>query len=294
MQMQSAAGHHHHPQYDSMSPLSADDLEAIRCECFADDVAIPAADDATHWTRDDAIAYFESGGIAMPLPAVIPPTRHIPCVSDIQNAHSGGSYNSGVTQVRLISDHGGSLTGTDGGLIAMSSSWDCRICLWRVNALGGLNPLLCELTHDDPRWVYDVAACGFYGGSLGIISTQTGGMVGEPQHLIRHWSGSKMSSCAACRFGQSSLAHTSPPHSISLASWHKACKTQPTSGARDSKMSMRRPHISNSPMATGSLTRERTPPLLQMPCEATWASCPQPEIRQVRGTRGRGGIVSMC
>ena len=183
MQMQIAAIIIH-----NMSPLSADDLEAIRCECFADDVAIPAADDATHWTRDDAIAYFESGGIAMPLPAVIPPTRHIPCVSDIQNAHSGASYDSGVTQVRLISDHGGSLTGMDGGLIAMSSSWDCRICLWRVNALGGLDPLLCELTHDDPRWVYDVAACGFYGGSLGIISTQTGGMVGEPQHLIRHWS----------------------------------------------------------------------------------------------------------
>ena len=50
MQMQIAAIIIH-----NMSPLSADDWRAIRCECFADDVAIPAADDATHWTRDDAI-----------------------------------------------------------------------------------------------------------------------------------------------------------------------------------------------------------------------------------------------
>ena len=41
-------------------PLTLAELEAIRDDCFADDLAIPLG--ATKWSRDDAVQYFESGG----------------------------------------------------------------------------------------------------------------------------------------------------------------------------------------------------------------------------------------
>lgn len=41
-------------------PLSTSELEELRAECFADDMAIP--DEAMSWTRERATAYFESAG----------------------------------------------------------------------------------------------------------------------------------------------------------------------------------------------------------------------------------------
>lgn len=48
-------------------------LEAIRAECFAEDVALPEAAVASTWTEDDARAFFESGGQIMPSKAVASP-----------------------------------------------------------------------------------------------------------------------------------------------------------------------------------------------------------------------------
>jgi len=45
-------------------PLSLAQLEEIRSECFADDLAVPP--DAESWTREEAEAFFESGGQVRP------------------------------------------------------------------------------------------------------------------------------------------------------------------------------------------------------------------------------------
>ena len=193
-------------------PLSLTELEEIRANAFADDIAIPRG--AAYWTEVEALEFFDSGGTAVPKnPANVatgepgaepyqPLFWHSRAESSESLAASAitsveAHKSEQVSRVRVFRDHLGAV-GAPGELLAASGSWDCRVCVWRVGGTDGralTSPsLLCELNPPDNRWVYDVALCGYLRGgasnrpALGLISTHTGGMVGEPENLIRLWS----------------------------------------------------------------------------------------------------------
>jgi hypothetical protein len=186
---------------------------------------VPIPNDATNWTADEAVAFFESGGADVPKGPLLRPAvpikrllvwhNHWLSTSQLEAlavpAHSSVVAHGAeaVTRVRLFHDSDGAVADPD-TLVAISGSWDYRCCLWRVafqrrSPEMGSDPdaivddvtkpeLLCELNPADNRWVYDMAVCGYTAPSPGLppalamISTHTGGMTGEPENLIRLWS----------------------------------------------------------------------------------------------------------
>ena len=130
-------------------------------------------------------------------------------------SHTADAHADKISAVELLYDSEG-VVANPGEIIAASSSWDFGIRLWRVAdhdigaVFSGPAELLGELREKEQgRWVYDIAWCGLLGGGdgggsagpgsrtggaqqssqrrLGLVSTQTGGMVGEPDQLIRLW-----------------------------------------------------------------------------------------------------------
>ena len=178
-------------------------LEELRADCLADDIGIE--DEMLSWSEAEVMAFFESGGVERPFHIVpaqttasnepLPPLIWWKEASQPRSIFSHKvrvkAHSDKISRVRLMHDECGTLGMP--GLVAVSGSWDYTVRLWRVGGTGpgDESPVkLAELNHTDTRWVYDVATCGRVGDegdSIGVISTHTGGMVGEPQHLIRMW-----------------------------------------------------------------------------------------------------------
>ena len=190
-------------------PLSTVALEEMAAEFFAEDLEIPA--EATRWSREEAERYFASGGTDLPhvdtssnhalrqpepQPAWWDARDGAPTLNISESSRFDKAHVDTVSRVCLFRDTAGAVTGCPGEVIAASSSWDCSIRLWRVAdasgaATSGAAASLGELRHSLDRWVYSIACCGYLGGAgagVGLVSTHSGGMVGEPEHLIRLWS----------------------------------------------------------------------------------------------------------
>jgi len=191
-------------------------IAEIQLECMADDV--PPLDEMHSWSETAVTVYFESGGTtrpAEPAPASVassaapPKPRRRPSMpswlaaeqraasqaaSSIEQAH----HSQSVSCVRLWRDEDGSL-GARGQLLAVSGSWDCAVRVWRVaageeageeaaGAAVDAGAALATLAVEGAeRWVYDVMPVSLSGGGLAVVSAQTGGWAGEPQHLLRLW-----------------------------------------------------------------------------------------------------------
>ena len=203
-------------------PLSLSDLQAIAADNFADDLEIPQAA-LTWWSKEDAEQYFSSGGtdmpsrpageagvqkpasstaskIAVPLPPLRPPVWWTtPPTSPAAALRIDDAHAEAISRVQLFYDAEG-VVGAPGEMLAASGSWDYSIRLWRVAdasgaAVASARPL-AELHDEAQRWIYGVGWCGVLGDGasaetprrLGLVSTQTGGMMGEPEQLIRLWS----------------------------------------------------------------------------------------------------------
>ena len=194
--------------------LTLETLEIIRADAFADDVEIPA--EAITWSKADAVAYFESGGVVVPKHAdratLAPSTvGDVPIAASVpskpllwSNTDAFGtlsaafSFNAhadqSVSRVRLFHDIDG-VVAAPGEVVAISGGWDYHVRIWRIcDAAGNLTPSVPEavcVPFGPERWVYDLAVVGLMGGEtrpqLGIISVQTGGMVGDPENVIQLW-----------------------------------------------------------------------------------------------------------
>lgn len=191
-------------------PLSLAELQALAADHFADDLDIPES--ATNWTLQEAENYFSSGGSVVPsqpttvdvsdtpgaqLPYRMPIWWTAQTVPSVRPAafQMPSAHKDTISRVQLFCDAAG-IIGAPGEILAASASWDYSIKIWRLADASGAavattQPLAVLHEPRQERWVYSVAWCGILGptmGALGLVSTQTGGMVGEPEHLIRLWS----------------------------------------------------------------------------------------------------------
>ncbi|KAL1526201.1 hypothetical protein AB1Y20_014927 [Prymnesium parvum] len=179
-------------------------LAQLQAEFYADDLEPPS--DARHWSAAELRQFFESGGEYVPRTVSPPPEElprgthpvdpspaagrqlywdHSPCEllrgSSIENAH-GSSLGQGLTRVRLVPD--------SGTCRVLSSSWDATAKLWRLSKRedeGGVRAHLDCVFQGSERWVYDVAPYWYGEAQLGVATAHTGGMMGEPEQLLRLW-----------------------------------------------------------------------------------------------------------
>lgn len=203
-----------------MAQLTVERLTEIAAASFADDLADEAS---VSWSEAEVVAFFESGGAIRPStlptpPAIrpsklpLPPSSTTPLLgrpplwweratseetvlaSSYLDAHARSET---ISRVRLFHDVEGAV-GEPGDFLALSGGWDCVVRVWRVSRLASSEPAeqLCELKHSDARWVYDLDSVGYIRDgaapsappSLGVLASHTGGMVAEPNQLIRLWS----------------------------------------------------------------------------------------------------------
>ena len=204
-------------------PLTAQELEDIREVAYAEDVDVP--EEALRWTKAEAAAFFESGGMVWPSsssadtlhvpppPLPVMPSRHpwkwrsadaTPML--VGARHEYRAHTTQISKVRLFHDVEG-VVAQPGELLAVSGSWDNAVGMWRICSADGTvlagatdgsggGAGLCN-AFGNSRWVYDVAVGGYMGEvgtrRLAVISTHTGGMVGEPNELICLWGVAKHS-----------------------------------------------------------------------------------------------------
>ncbi len=182
-------------------PLTLSELQDIQAAELADDVEIDLETMAL-WSKDDAEKYFASGGAEKPAPpkyvseaAAPPPSGSFAWwsaadtpISLAANSRIDAAHTDTLSALSLFADTEGVLAEKPGEVLAATGSWDYSCRIWRL----GDSKKLCELNHSQGRWVYSLACCGYLGtGSsrrVGIVSVHTGGMMGEPEHLIRLWS----------------------------------------------------------------------------------------------------------
>ena len=199
-------------------PLSETALAELAASVFAEDVGIPLPE-ALQWSEVEALRYFESGGADRPTSQSESADKSGDVAADTSpqpllawwasggafvtfptTAHIAAATSEKVSRVRLLHDTEG-VVGEAGDLLAFSGGWDCTVRVWCVRraapsiASSTAGELLCELSHEQARWVYDLDTCGYirHGDrhSIGVLATHTGGWVGEPHQLIRLWSVSR-------------------------------------------------------------------------------------------------------
>eukprot|EP00966_Prymnesium_polylepis_P042933 997573-Prymnesium_polylepis.1 len=179
----------------------ADLVVELQDEYFADDLEPPAG--AELWSAADLRSFYESGGEQHGRPQQAPaalaqrlPWDAAPCDAPL-SAHSlegahGSKAGQGLTRVRLVPDPANQSSAPR----VLTSSWDATAKLWRLparEAAAGARPLLDCLMEDptSSRWVYD-AVHFWYGGAdggprLAVATSHTGGMMGEPEEVLRLW-----------------------------------------------------------------------------------------------------------
>ena len=183
---------------DAFSRLVAE----LQVECYADDLDPP--DGADRWSSEELRCFFESGGESKPEPPPPPPPPPVPaqplcwddaaCAAPLRARTLEAAHSQGLTRVHIVNDPNST---TVAAPRLLSSSWDATAKLWRLPAKDAVEdalPVLDCLLQDpsSQRWAYD-AAPFWYGGDaagghrLGVVTSHTGGMAGEPEQVLRLW-----------------------------------------------------------------------------------------------------------